>query len=407
LAAERQSVGGLRRPLLDRDGRLAGFEHGLPGRADAASAGMKGQDLGAVETADAAWVVGSMATTVAAGRRALAVLPTEVLGRPTILERVRPGMMFALPDAPFLLPERQQLLAELRRRGAALGSSGVPRAGASFVVFDASALDRQGLLDRARACRAAAPGSQVLATGIRTLDDLEAALHGGFEMAAGLFDRATLRHDGGALAPDLQRICRMIQQVMDDEETTALAREIRADVGLTYRLLRHANSPLLGLTRAVDSVDQALQLLGRQTLYRWLTMLLVVGSDARPTSMALQEIALARARMMERMAPAVEAPPEALFTTGMLSLLDVMTQLPMAQALAPLALHEHARAALVNGSGPWRVLIDLARCLEAGQMAQADELAAAVGGLDRVQTEMADAWIWAAEMTRSLKVQPQ
>jgi EAL and modified HD-GYP domain-containing signal transduction protein len=397
----------LRRPLLDRQGRLAGFEHGLPGRADAATAGVNVHgESSPMETADAAWVVGSMATTVAAGRRALAVLPTEVLGRPTILERVSPGMMFALPDAPFLQPERQQLLAELRRRGAALGSSGVPRAGASFVVFDASTLDRQGLLDRARACRAAAPGSQVLATGIRTLDDLEAALHGGFEMAAGLFDRATLRHDGGALAPDLQRICRMIQQVMDDEETAALTREIRADVGLTYRLLRHANSPMLGLTRTVDSVDQALQLLGRQTLYRWLTMLLVVGSDARPTSMALQEIALARGRMMERMAEAVDAPPEALFTTGLLSLLDVMTQLPMAQALAPLALHEHARAALVDGTGPWRVLIDLARCLEAGQMARADELAGAVGGLDRVQAEMADAWIWAAEATQSVKGTP-
>jgi EAL and modified HD-GYP domain-containing signal transduction protein len=108
---------------------------------------------------------------------------------------------------------------------------------------------------------------------------------------------------------------------------------------------------------------------------------------------------------MERMADKVNAPPEALFTTGLLSLLDVMTQLPMAQALAPLALHDHAREALVDGSGPWRALIDLARSLEAGEVALAEKIADPLGGLDHVQTQMAEAWAWAAEMTRSMSSQ--
>jgi len=45
-----------------------------------------------------------------------------------------------------------------------------------------------------------------------------------------------------------------------------VADAVRADVALTYRLLRYANSPALGLSRGVDSVEQAVQLLGWQKL---------------------------------------------------------------------------------------------------------------------------------------------
>lgn len=264
-------------------------------------------------------------------------------------------------------------------------------------------LDRQGLLDRARACAAAAPSAKVLATGIRTLDDLEAALHGGFEMAAGLFDRVGSRRESGSLAPNIERICRLINQVMSDADTGPIAEEIRGDVAMTYSMLRHANSPLLGLTRRVDSVDQALQFMGRQALYRWLTTLLVASATSRHTSVALQEITLARARMMEQVAHLVDGPPAALFTTGLLSLLDVMLEVPMAEALAPLSLPPEAHAALVEHSGPWRPLIDVARCLESGQTEQAAMHAQRLGGLQAVGPAMTEAWQWAAQVTASMK----
>lgn len=400
----RAATAGLRRPLLDGKGALAGFEHAVPGRVDAGQS----TDVRAVTpmaAEDAAWLLGSMATSVAAGRRALAVMPSAALEIPEVRQQASAGMMLALSDAPFGDPARQDLLADLRRRGAVLGTPGVPRAGASFVVFDATGLDRQALLNRAEACRIAAPGSGVMATGIGSLDDLEAALHGGFQMAAGLFDSATLRPEGATMTPEVSRIVRLLQLVMENADTSVLARAIRGDVSLTYRLLRQANSPLLGLRRTIESVEQAVQMLGRQTLYRMLTVLLVVGCDGRPTSLALQEIALARARMMEQLAPAVGGPREALFTTGLLSLVDVMMQMPMAQALAPLSLPDPARTALIDGSGPWRVLIDLARSLETGQMALAEELAKPLGGLDAVQATMLEAWGWAAELIRTIKTE--
>ena len=384
----------LRRPLLQRDGSLAGFEHSIAHSGDGSAP---------TPLPQAHALLTAMGFTAASGRRALTVLDSAWLADPQVQSLIQPGMMFGLRDNPFKRADSEALLAQLRRRGAVLGSTGLPRAGAAFVVFDAAGLERQALLDRARACAAAAPSAHVLATGIRTLDDLEAALRGGYEMAAGLFDRVGARQESGSLAPNIQRICRLINRVMSDADTGPIAEEIRGDVGMTYRMLRHANSPLLGLTRTVDSVDQALQLMGRQALYRWLTTLLVASANSRHTSLALQEITLARARMMELMAPAVDAPPAALFTTGLLSLLDVMLEVPMAQALAPLSLPPQAHAALVEQTGPWRPLLDVARCLESGLTEQAQSHAQFLGGLDAVGPAMTEAWRWAAQVTASLK----
>lgn len=398
----------LRRPLLQRDGSLAGFEHSIApplqeaaGTADAPGAACTRAEVGSAPPVRP--LLTAMGYTVGSGRQALAVLDSASLADPEVQALIQPGMLFGLTDNPFQQPALAPLLKQLRQRGAQLGSTGLPRAGAAFVVFDAAGLDRQGLLDRARACAAAAPSAKVLATGIRTLDDLEASLHGGYEMAAGLFDRVGSRRESGSLAPNVQRICRLINRVMSDADTGPIAEEIRGDVGMTYRMLRQANSPLLGLTRRVDSVDQALQFMGRQALYRWLTTLLVASATSRHTSVALQEITLARARMMEQVAHLVDGPPAALFTTGLLSLLDVMLEVPMAEALAPLSLPPEAHAALVEHSGPWRPLIEVARCLESGQTEQAAMHAQFLGGLQAVGPAMTEAWQWAAQVTASMK----
>lgn len=378
-------VPGPRKPLLNRQGQLAGFEH--PGPAPGALA----------EAERAAALLREMEATLQGGRSALATLPLSSLLLDGLMERVRPGMMLALSDAPFAAPDHAAALALLRQRGARLGAVGVPREGAAFVLLDGAPSERAALLQRIEACRRTAPRCEVVVTGIRTVDDLEAALAGGCTLASGLIDRSVTRQETGTMGPEMQRLCRLLNRAMSDDDTRALADEIRPDVALSYRLLRGANSPLLGLARTVETVDQALQLIGRQSLVRLLTTLLLVSSATRPSALALQEIALARARLLERLADAVGGPPEALFTVGQLSLLDVMLKLPMADALAPLSLPTAAREALLEARGPWYSLIELARHVEAGQDEAVERLSATLGGVERVRQAVAESWAWAAQ----------
>ena len=382
-----------RRPLLHRKGHLAGFEVSVvaPQAPMMSSADMAGL------------LVDGMTTTVAAGRVALALVTAETLASQDVIAKVTPGMMFALADPTAKSSDEATWLKAVRARGGQLGSFGMPRAGASFVVLDATQLSLEALLGRAQACRQVAPSCQLVATGLRTIDELEAAIRGPFEMVTGLFDRVGERRESGTLSPNVQRLCRMINRAMNEPDTRLLGEEIRADVDLTYRLLRYANSPMLGLKRQVDSVDQALQLLGRQALFRWLTILLVASAQGRSSSVALQEIALTRAHFMESLAAEVWGPSATLYTTGLLSLLDVMMQQPMAELLRPLGLTEESHAALVDKTGPWHDLLELARCLETGQVQRARELSQAVGGFMAAQAAMERAWQAAAAMTAELR----
>jgi EAL and modified HD-GYP domain-containing signal transduction protein len=391
-AADRLVFSLQRRPLLHRAGHLAGFEVSLAAPpADPDRPNLQAEAL-----------LQGMAQTAVNGRVALATLSEQDLGLPAVLEKICGGMLFAVADAATPLSTQLPWVQEVRNRGGQLGTLAIPRAGASFVVLDASGVPMDTLMNRARACRAAAPGCQLVATGLRTIDDLETALSGPFEMAAGLFDRVGERREAGTLTPNVVSLCRLLNRAMTEPDTRVLCRDIRSDIDLTYRLLRHANSPLLGLRRKVDSVEDALQLMGRQALFRLLTVLLVARSDSRPTAVALHELALTRAHFLEDLARTIWAPAATLYTTGLLSLLDVMMQQPMDKVLTSIGLKDESLDALLHRRGPWHELLELARCLETGQLERAHELAAPLGGLKVAQMAMERARYAAADVAAEL-----
>ena len=181
-----------------------------------------------------------------------------------------------------------------------------------------------------------------------------------------------------------------------------LTRELRGDVGLCYRLLRQVNSPAVGVSRPVESIDQAVLILGRSEVYRWLSVLLLASVSGRRTSRALQEVSLARARMLELLArERGSEPPDALFTVGLLSLLNVMLEMPMSQVLQPLRLSEAAHLALLDHSGPWHELLTLSEALERHDLEAATAAATGFGGIERVSQLSDEAWRWALAVHRN------
>jgi len=68
---------------------------------------------------------------------------------------------------------------------------------------------------------------------------------------------------------------------------------------LSYRLLRYINSAASGLRQTITSIEQGLVIMGRDQMYRWLTLLLFGSAQASPYAAALLENALVRGRLME------------------------------------------------------------------------------------------------------------
>jgi len=382
-----------RRPLLNRQGEVAGFEFSLtpPRRGREAARGEAASPV-----AGALAVLEAMRGTLAQGQLALAALPLAVLSQPAVLTAVPEGALLALDDVlPRDLKSAAAGMAALRARGAQLGGCGHALAGSAFTLLDCSGLDADGLAAAAADCRRDAAALLLVAVGLPDIDAVEHALQGTVDLAAGSLQAGRGPQPSRALPPQVQRVCGLINQVLRDAELSELSAELRADIGLSYQLLRHVNSAWYALPRTAHSVDDAVMMVGRDGLFRWLTQLLTAQAAQRPSSRALQEVALARARLMELLGEAQSIPATPLFTTGLLSLLDVMLRMPIGEALAPLHLPQPAIRALVNGDGPWHPMLDLVRRLEKRDMQAATELAELYGGIDWVSTCAEESWHWA------------
>ena len=129
-----------------------------------------------------------------------------------------------------------------------------------------------------------------------------------------------------------------------------LERIIGADVGLSLALLRHVNSAYFALPRKIDSVREALTLLGTKAVRRWATVVALSSAAEAPDQVVA--LALLRARMCELLgAGQDEDDRDGLFTVGLLSVADALLDAPMEAVLVSLPLSDEITGALLRHEG--------------------------------------------------------
>jgi len=394
---------GQRVPLVDRKGRVAGFELRAPTawRERGGSAPESG-------VAQATAMVAAARLAAGEGRKILVELVGALLEHAGVQEQAAAGVMLWGSGTPVAAAAAQAL----RARGALVGApdgpperlagAGAEVARPDFVVLRAATGGVETLLLSAQRWREVLPQVPLVACGLAGVGEVERLLQAGFALAGGQLDRRGEAYAARPLGAAAHRICELMNHLALDRDTAVIAEAVRADVALSYRLLRYANSPAIGLARGVDSVEAAVALLGRNELQRWLTVLLLGAAQARPAAAALQEHALARGRLFEALARRrSESRPAALFTLGVMSQLDLLLRVPMAAALEPLRLPDVAREALLERRGAWAPYLALAEELEGDDQAALDAAAAPFGGGDVAMAEAQQAWGWAAELLKA------
>ncbi|HSW06626.1 HDOD domain-containing protein [Aquabacterium sp.] len=392
---------GARRPLVSTQGGIAGFEFHL---GEATLRRLRSRGDPAAATACASSLLGAMRLCAQNGQAAYGELPASWLTRGSTADPLISGMHLALvddddkADAAVLA----QRIALWRGAGAAIGwaQGTAPRFATGlrpdFHTLQARALEPAALL---QALRSGAPGVSLIALDLPGIDALEAALAAGVRLACCHIDAGVEPPEARPLTPQTQRLLALMTQLTRDAETPALVAAIKADVSLSYRLLRQLNSASVSPAGELGSIEQAVALLGRNELYRWVSVLLVQQAPARPASAALQAMALARARFFELLAEAQgEARPGALFTLGLASMLPQLLRTRLPDALASLQLHPQAEQALLERQGPWCAYLALAEVLDESDLEEATPLAQAFGGLPAVMAHSARAWMFATRL---------
>ncbi|MDR2788984.1 MAG: HDOD domain-containing protein [Candidatus Accumulibacter sp.] len=169
-------------------------------------------------------------------------------------------------------------------------------------------------------------------------------------------------------------VLQLLNKLRQDEDTSHLEEDLKQDPVLSYRLLTYANSPLLGAASGGAHLEQgmmithlghAMMIIGRNKLQRWLSSLLFSVSDPSYYEWALTEQALARAALMDRLGKrASGVRPDAMFLTGLFSLLDQMTGKPMEELAAQMQLPDDIRIALVRREGVMARFLSLVEACE-------------------------------------------
>ncbi|MES2741377.1 MAG: HDOD domain-containing protein [Pseudomonadota bacterium] len=160
-------------------------------------------------------------------------------------------------------------------------------------------------------------------------------------------------------------IVQLMQMVKKNADVRQLEDVLRRDPALSYKLLRFINSASFAQRREVQSLRQAIGLLGYSPLYRWLTLLLAT-SGSSGFSPVLMETAVVRGRLTELLGMAalgkVEA--ESLFVAGMFSLLDRLLGVSMAEVLESIQLPADVVGALMTRDGKYGPYLALAEACE-------------------------------------------
>lgn len=150
----------------------------------------------------------------------------------------------------------------------------------------------------------------------------------------------------------------LISQIQNpDVEIEELEAILAQDVTLTYKLLRYINSAAFALRREIDSLKDAIVLLGLEAIKNWASLILMSKIvDDKPQQLIVT--ALIRAKMSELLSHHINSELEKqAFICGLFSVLDALMDKPMIDLLDTVILSTPIKLALLDQEGELGVIL--------------------------------------------------
>ncbi len=406
---------GSRRPVIGSAGTVIGYEFCLPPRV------IGRLNVPGEQRAKSAYVLSLIASARlvgAAGKIGFAKLQAHWLGSEVPLQNCA-GVWVCIessagPNAPQVgLDGLAVLVQRLQGARAKVGweatyaGIGASNFGVTpdFVVMNQGETPFSALVNARKSWPASLLGLPTLATDLSSEEDLELAMTEGISYACGAFHGSSVAPAPSSqqrVPPGVARLTNLMNLLVSDAELPAIANEIKGDIGLSYRLLNLMQSAKFASRYAALSVEQAVMALGRDELYRVLSIMLLRFGGTRKVSSALEEVALWRARFLELLAmERGEKAPGHFFTMGLVSMLSSLFRQDLTVIAADIAMADEARRALLQHDGPWRDYLRLAVNVETQDLDPDGPLATAFGGPAKIHALSDAAWAWAAEQSKA------
>lgn len=362
-----------RQPILDRDQNLFGYEllfrRNAVGPADivddlsatatviahASELGMEnvvGSSMAFVNV-DFAVLMNDFVHFLSPDRVVLEILETvkvtpELIARVTELHSA--GFTFALDDVIAHSEELQMLLPWVE-----------------IIKIDMMAIDHEALARVSRQFKD--KGKTLLAEKVESFEQFETCLALGFTYFQGYYFAKPNILSGKKLSPSQLALMRLMALIARDADNGDIEKCVKQDASLGLTLLRLVNTPAAGVGRRIDSLGQAVNVLGRRHLHRWLQILLYAEPvKGHHFTSPLLVLATTRGKLLEliskKLRPGQQAVADTAFTVGIMSLMDTLFGLEMEKILDQISVVEEVSDALLYRRGFYGELLKLTEYIE-------------------------------------------
>jgi len=244
---------------------------------------------------------------------------------------------------------------------------------------------------------------KLLAEKVETQEEFELTKSLGFDYFQGYFFCRPDVVSGKKIPNSKLAILQALQKAMVAEAIQDMEDVFVHDVGLSYRLLKFINSAAFGMRRQIDSIRQALALLGIKNIERWLSVLsIALLSDGKPQE--LVRTAMLRGRVIEETVTILNKPkPSEGFTLGLFSLLDVFLDQTMEQALKQVRLPQDVYEGLTRPDSGFGRMLHMVQAIERGNWNDVDSFCMENGlNYTSLMAVYANSMEWADEHVNSL-----
>ena len=250
-------------------------------------------------------------------------------------------------------------LGKLKRKGFRLAIDGLPRAinmDTAVKVFDyillSSASD--SFAHDLREIRPYIFKIKLVITDVPDMETFRKYAGARGVLLSGDFYSQPITKGASKISPIKINALHLLGQLNDESfDLGAAADTIERDPALSISLLRFINTMMNpDRSRKIDSIRNAVAILGQKEVRKWATIAISVGiGEDRPSE--ITRLSLIRAKFAENLAGPFDMEPKsgALFISGLFSLLDVILQMPIQQAIDEVAAAKEIRDALVKNEG--------------------------------------------------------
>ena len=232
-----------------------------------------------------------------------------------------------------------------------------------IIKIDLMALDEENLA--AHMIKLSDGKRKMLAEKVETQAEFDMCKELGFHYYQGYFFSKPQIIQGRSLPANKIAILKLLAKLQDNNTSIEeLAQIITQDITMSVRILRYINSAQFGLGKEIDSIQQAIMMLGRTTVCNLANLISMSQIEDKPHELLI--ISMIRANMAQNIAQRINTDKEVCFTTGLFSIIDTLMDQDMTSLVEGLPLPENIKSALIHKEGELGKILSCVLAYESG-----------------------------------------